>query len=93
MLRYLLNKQTKVCDRLTAPKFVLQVSGVKNWSLRPPPECWWSCPKEMNVTLYPGDVIVVNTNWLVFINCGTQFLKQGLHPDPSPKKTYGTTVL
>jgi len=50
-------------DNVKYPSWQAQVSGVKNWSLRPPPECWWSCPKEMNVTLYPGDVIVVNTNW------------------------------
>ena len=35
-------------------------------SLKPPPECWWECPstsEAMSATLYPGDIIVVNTNW------------------------------
>ena len=40
-----------------------QVSGTKRWSLKPPPECYWKCPGEVSVTLDPGDIIVVNTNW------------------------------
>ena len=38
-------------------------SGTKRWSLKPPPECYWKCPGEVSVTLDPGDIIVVNTNW------------------------------
>ena len=41
----------------------LQISGFKSWTLKPPPECWWSCPGEVKTTVGPGDIIVVNTNW------------------------------
>ena len=40
------------------------MKGTKRWSLKPPPECYWECPAgEVSVTLDPGDIIVVNTNW------------------------------
>ena len=31
-----------------------QISGVKTWYLRPPPECTSSCHPTMQATLYPG---------------------------------------
>ena len=37
-----------------------QLSGVKTWYLKPPPECYWSCNGPMETTLYPGDMIVVH---------------------------------
>ena len=40
----------------------VQLRGVKTWKLRSPPECWMSCHGEIQTTLYPGDIIIVNTN-------------------------------
>ena len=40
----------------------VQLRGVKTWRLRSPPECWMSCHGEIKTTLYPGDIIIVNTN-------------------------------
>ena len=53
---------TRKYYELTLPSY--QIKGTKTWSLRPPPECWWSCQGgEMDALMEPGDVIVVNTNW------------------------------
>ena len=36
--------------------FQAQLSGVKTWYLRPPPECWTTCHREMQVQKY--DIIL-----------------------------------
>ena len=33
-------------------RFQAQLSGVKTWYLRPPPECWYACHGEMQVPEY-----------------------------------------
>jgi len=48
-------------DNLGLPSWQAQISGVKTWYLRPPPECASSCHPTMQATLYPGDLIIVNT--------------------------------
>ena len=40
----------------------VQLRGVKTWWLRSPPECWHSCHGVIETTVYPGDIIVLNTN-------------------------------
>jgi len=49
-------------DNVDQSSWQAQISGVKSWLLRPPPECWWQCHGDMETTVYPGDIIVVNTN-------------------------------
>jgi len=49
-------------DNVFLPSWQAQLAGIKTWYLRPPPECYWSCPGNLQTTLYPGDIIVVNTN-------------------------------
>jgi len=49
-------------DNVDLPSWQAQLSGVKTWDLKPPPECYWTCPGSLQTTLYPGDIIVVNTN-------------------------------
>ena len=49
-------------DTVDLSSWQAQISGTKSWLLRPPPECWWSCHGDMEVTINPGDIIVVNTN-------------------------------
>ena len=49
-------------DNVDMSSWQAQISGVKTWLLRPPPECWWQCHGDMETTVYPGDIIVVNTN-------------------------------
>ena len=40
-----------------------QISGAKTWFLEPPPECAGVCPGGVQGDLYPGDMIIVNTNF------------------------------
>jgi len=49
-------------DNVDLASWQAQVRGVKTWYLKPPPECWASCHGLMQTTLYPGDIIIVNTN-------------------------------
>jgi len=49
-------------DNVDLASWQAQLAGVKVWRLRPPPECAWSCPAQLETTLHPGDIIVVNTN-------------------------------
>ena len=49
-------------DNVDMSSWQAQIQGVKTWTLRPPPECWWQCHGDMSTTVYPGDIIVVNTN-------------------------------
>ncbi|KAI8520478.1 hypothetical protein Bbelb_002320 [Branchiostoma belcheri] len=39
-----------------------QVKGTKEWTIEPPPECYFECPHTMKVTVHPGDIIVLDTN-------------------------------
>jgi histone arginine demethylase JMJD6 len=49
-------------DNVDLPSWQAQLSGIKTWYLKPPPECYWSCHGVMQTTLYPGDILVLNTN-------------------------------
>ena len=49
-------------DSVELPSWQAQLAGVKTWYIKPPPECYWSCPGELETTLYPGDVMVINAN-------------------------------
>lgn len=49
-------------DNVDLSSWQVQLRGVKTWKLRSPPECWMSCHGEIQTTLYPGDIIIVNTN-------------------------------
>merc|ERR1711971_111302 len=49
-------------DNVDLSSWQAQLRGVKTWRLRSPPECWMSCHGEIKTTLYPGDIIIVNTN-------------------------------
>lgn len=49
-------------DNVDLASWQVQLRGAKTWYLKSAPECWWSCHGFMQTTLYPGDVIIVNTN-------------------------------
>ena len=49
-------------DNVDLSSWQAQLSGVKTWFLKPPPECSWWCPGPLETTLYPGDILVLNTN-------------------------------
>jgi len=49
-------------DNVDLASWQAQLKGVKTWYLKPPPECRSSCHGTMQSTLYPGDVLIVNTN-------------------------------
>ncbi|UYV72710.1 hypothetical protein LAZ67_10000383 [Cordylochernes scorpioides] len=48
-------------DHVGNPSWQAQVRGSKRWRLEPPGECFMECVP-LEVGLYPGDVIVVDTN-------------------------------
>ncbi|KAB0800940.1 hypothetical protein PPYR_05294 [Photinus pyralis] len=48
-------------DNVLYPSWQAQIRGKKLWRLAPPPECFYRC-REMEVTVSPGDIIVVDTN-------------------------------
>lgn len=50
-------------DNVDMSSWQVQLGGVKTWYLKPPPECRFTCPGQIQTTLYPGDIIVVNTNF------------------------------
>lgn len=49
-------------DNVDMPSWQLQISGVKTWYLDPPPECKWACHGRIETTIYPGDILVIDTN-------------------------------
>ncbi|XP_012942495.1 uncharacterized protein LOC106012863 [Aplysia californica] len=49
-------------DNVHLPSWQAQVAGHKRWTLQPPPECYFRCIAKMEVTVRPGEIIVVDTN-------------------------------
>jgi len=51
-------------DNVDLSSWQAQISGAKKWTLNPPPECYWTCgSKSLETVVYPGDIIVINTNY------------------------------
>ena len=50
-------------DDLDTNTWQAQISGVKTWVLQPPAECAAACPGSLQADMYPGDMIIVNTNF------------------------------
>jgi len=51
-------------DNVDMSSWQVQIRGSKTWYLKPPPECWLTCGGTIiQGTLYPGDILVVNTNF------------------------------
>ncbi|CAL4086453.1 unnamed protein product, partial [Meganyctiphanes norvegica] len=51
-------------DHVGNPSWQAQIRGQKLWTLEPPPECYLECTP-MQVTMRPGEIIVLDTNiWL-----------------------------
>ncbi|KAF2885010.1 hypothetical protein ILUMI_21184, partial [Ignelater luminosus] len=48
-------------DNVQYPSWQAQLRGQKIWKLAPPPECFYKC-HELQVTVAPGEIIVVDTN-------------------------------
>ncbi len=48
-------------DKFVLKSFIIfQITGVKKWTLTPPPECYWSCGnKQMETTVYPGQFGII----------------------------------
>ncbi|ODN04824.1 hypothetical protein Ocin01_01817 [Orchesella cincta] len=49
-------------DYVKRPSWQAQLSGIKRWILHPPPECESSCPETLTFTIYPGDLLFLETN-------------------------------
>uniref|UniRef100_T1JIM1 Cupin-like domain-containing protein n=1 Tax=Strigamia maritima TaxID=126957 RepID=T1JIM1_STRMM len=49
-------------DHVVNPSWQAQISGHKHWTLEPPPECSLDC-RGLEVTVEPGEIIVLDTNW------------------------------
>eukprot|EP00088_Acartia_fossae_P003714 TRINITY_DN1158_c0_g1_i1.p1 TRINITY_DN1158_c0_g1~~TRINITY_DN1158_c0_g1_i1.p1 ORF type:complete len:323 (+),score=35.70 TRINITY_DN1158_c0_g1_i1:201-1169(+) len=51
-------------DNVDLSSWQAQITGVKKWKLTAPPECSWTCgSKPLETIIYPGDIIVINTNY------------------------------
>ncbi|KAF5306007.1 hypothetical protein FQR65_LT07500 [Abscondita terminalis] len=48
-------------DNVQYPSWQAQLRGTKLWKLAPPPECLYKC-RQLEVTVAPGEIIVVDTN-------------------------------
>jgi len=63
-------------DNVDLSSWQAQISGIKKWVLKPPPECYWTCGSTpLQTVVYPGDIIVINTNFWFH---STQILGQDL---------------
>ncbi|XP_077993890.1 uncharacterized protein LOC144447685 [Glandiceps talaboti] len=49
-------------DAVGTSSWQAQIKGRKQWTLVPPPECYYECPGRMEVIVEPGEIIVVDTN-------------------------------
>lgn len=49
-------------DNVGHPSWQAQITGTKRWTLEPPPECYFQCPLSVQVTVQPGQIIVLDTN-------------------------------
>ncbi|XP_033102091.1 uncharacterized protein LOC117105141 [Anneissia japonica] len=49
-------------DSVENPSWQAQVKGHKLWTLEPPPECYFECPRQLEITVHPGEIIVLDTN-------------------------------
>ncbi|XP_037039984.1 bifunctional arginine demethylase and lysyl-hydroxylase JMJD6-B [Bradysia coprophila] len=48
-------------DNVRLPSWQAQIKGEKEWTLAPPPECYYQC-SFMKATVSTGDIIVLDTN-------------------------------
>ncbi|WAR11634.1 hypothetical protein MAR_025814 [Mya arenaria] len=49
-------------DNVQRPSWQAQITGTKRWTLEPPPECYYVCEDQLQVTVQPGQIIVLDTN-------------------------------
>ncbi|XP_071958234.1 uncharacterized protein [Antedon mediterranea] len=50
-------------DSVENPSWQAQVKGHKLWTLEPAPECYFQCPSQLQITVHPGEIIVLDTNY------------------------------
>lgn len=53
-------RETMNIDVVDQPSWQAQLRGSQRWFLHPPPECYYQC-ESLEVTLNPGEIIVVDT--------------------------------
>jgi histone arginine demethylase JMJD6 len=49
-------------DDVSNPSWQAQISGIKHWVFKPPAECLHKCPWTLTADVYPGDIIVFDSN-------------------------------
>lgn len=49
-------------DDVGNPSWQAQLTGTKEWTLQPPPECYFRCPAELTFTVKPGEIFVFDSN-------------------------------
>ncbi|XP_060552089.1 uncharacterized protein LOC132713484 [Ruditapes philippinarum] len=49
-------------DNVGNPSWQAQITGTKRWTLEPPPECYYVCKNRIEVTVHPGQIIVLDTD-------------------------------
>ncbi|XP_026479362.1 uncharacterized protein LOC113385738 [Ctenocephalides felis] len=49
-------------DNVNHPSWQAQIRGKKRWTIIPPPECYFQCSGEIIADVYPGEIIVLDTD-------------------------------
>lgn len=49
-------------DDVNNPSWQAQISGIKKWTFKPVAECLFKCPFTLYADVYPGDIIVFDSN-------------------------------
>lgn len=49
-------------DHVGNPSWQAQITGTKRWTLEPPPECYYTCADKIEITVHPGQIIVLDTD-------------------------------
>lgn len=49
-------------DSVNRPSWQAMITGKKTWYFEPPPECEFECPRHLNATMEPGDILIADTN-------------------------------
>lgn len=49
-------------DHVDLPSWQAQITGRKRWILQPPRDCYFQCPRQLEVIVNQGEIIVLDTN-------------------------------
>ena len=57
-------------DNVGNPSWQAQITGIKQWTLEPPPECFYECEKSIVFAVKPGEIgLVLHLHGILLISC------------------------